>query len=78
MACGAISRDTDSMARNATEPAMKAPCISPAKRLGLAVAEAVLGIGRRQGVADGQQIDGGGEDVERGIGQRRHHRDRVR
>ncbi len=47
------------------------------QRLRLAVTEAVFPVGRRERVADGEEIDGRGRDVERGIGERRHHRDGI-
>ncbi len=41
------------------------------QRLRLAMAEAMLGIRRHQGLADGDEIDDGGRGVERGIEQAR-------
>jgi hypothetical protein len=51
------------------EPEMKADWIRPGQRLRLAVAEAVLVVGRCQRIADGQQVDDGGAHVHEGVGE---------
>ena len=47
------------------------------QRLGLAMAEAMLGIGGRQRLMDGEHIERGGEKIERGIRQAGQHRHRI-
>ena len=47
------------------------------QRLRLAMAEAMLGIRRHQGLADGDEIDDRGRGIERGIEQARQHADRA-
>ena len=49
----------------------------PRQRLGLAMAEAVIGVGRDQRLADGEEGDQRAHEVERGVDQRRQHAHRV-
>ena len=56
--CGASSRCTAWITRNTAEAAMKAPCARPGQRLGLAMAEAMLGIGGGERFVDRQHVEG--------------------
>ena len=47
------------------------------ERLGLAVAEAVIVVGRARGDADSEQGDQRGEQIEAGVGERAQHRHRA-
>ena len=66
-------REQQPAARGGDEAGLR----QPGQRLGLAVAEAVVGVGRRQRLADGDEGDQRGHEVERRIDQRRQHADRI-
>jgi len=70
--CGGFDHQKQRGARD--ERALRETC----QWLGLAVTEAMLAIGRRQGVPHGQEVDSRTDEVETGIGERGHHRDRPR
>ena len=60
--------------RGADEGPLRQTC----QRLGLAMAEAVFGVGGCQRRADGDEIEPGGEKIQRRIRQARQHRHRMR